>query len=457
MWWPQVYDLPGLTGWRAVAQWFDGVNHMCGCSVEASKCREFRQAVRWFPRQGVGCCFLLVFAEMDSVETFDKMLSDLSVVEGVRAKLKERGYTTAAGLYWALEAGAETTFQHVLEAASVEVGQAASIMQTLEAGKLRRLLCDCKRLCTVAVPAAPEPTSTAMVPISSGSHLLGIELGPKLGSEVLQQLWLDFDKKYPAEVLTAELKPCRQLVQAIYTQKMQGELRFIPWRNILSQAEADKVKQFSQKKEKAFMDILAEAAGQSDVPEVDPSASPFAVQKLLHVRAICWALLGWCHLGAARSLTYKFIDLYAVTGLGALGLRGPSLAEAEAADAECCRQLSALMARGHTLDQALHEVVEVRNSLHMWLQPRPRFAPLKPSNHGKGAASAPYGQGLSKQSKKGGGKGKGKREGKRAGTCHGFQAGKCNYGKACRFLHECEMCGDSNHGSAACPQKAVTC
>ena len=63
--------------------------------------------------------FFLVFAEMDSVEAFDKMLSDLSVVEGVRAKLKERGYTTAAGLYWALEAGAETTFQHVLEAASV--------------------------------------------------------------------------------------------------------------------------------------------------------------------------------------------------------------------------------------------------------------------------------------------------------------------------------------------------
>ena len=96
-------------------------------------------------------------------------------------------------------------------------------------------------------------------------------------------------------------------------------------------------------------------------------------------------------------------------GLGALGLRGPSLAEAEAADAECCRQLSALMARGHSLDQALHEVVEVRNSLHMWLQPRPRFAPLKPSNQGKGGAAAPYGQAPWKQHKKGSGKGKGKR------------------------------------------------
>ena len=392
---------------------------------------------------------------MDSVEAFDKLLSDLSVLEGVRAKLKEMGYTTAAAFYWALEAGAESTFQRVLEAASVEVGQAASIMQTLEAGKLRRLLCDCKSLCSAAVPAAPGPPSTAMVPISPGNHLLGIELGPKLGCEALQQVWLDFDKRYPAEVLTAELKPCRQLVQAIYAQKVQGELRFIPWRNILSQAEADKVKQFSQKKEKAFMDILAEAAGQSDVPEVDPSASPFAVQKLLHVRANCWALLGWCHLGAARSLTYKFMELYAAMGLGALGLRGPSLAEAEAADAECCRQLSALMARGHSVDQALHEVVEVRNSLHMWLQPRPRFAPLKPNNQGKGGAAAPYGQAPWKQHKKGSGKGKGKREGKRSGTCHGFQAGKCNFGKACKFSHECELCGDTNHGSAACPQKAM--
>ena len=114
-----------------------------------------------------------------------------------------------------------------------------------------------------------------------------------------------------------------------------------------------------------FLDVLVEAAGQFNVPEEHPSASLLAVQKLLHVRAIRWTLLGWCQLGAARSLTYKFIELYAVTCLGALGLHGPCLAEAEEGNAECCRQVPALMA--WPVDKALHEVAEMRNSLHIWL------------------------------------------------------------------------------------------
>ena len=82
-------------------------------------------------------CF---FAVMDSVETFNKLLSDLSVAEGVCAKLNERGWTTAAGSYWAPEAGAETTFQRVLEAASVDVGSRQAAQTRVW---LQRLLCRC--------------------------------------------------------------------------------------------------------------------------------------------------------------------------------------------------------------------------------------------------------------------------------------------------------------------------
>ena len=54
-------------------------------------------------------------------------------------------------------------------------------------------------------------------------------------------------------------------------------------------------------------------------------------------------------------------------------MRGPSIAEAEAADGEICRELNRLMCSGFSLDQAIHELVEVRNALSVWLQARPRI------------------------------------------------------------------------------------
>ena len=62
--------------------------------------------------------------------------------------------------------------------------------------------------------------------------------------------------------------------------------------------------------------------------------------------SVCWALVGWCHLGSANKLLQKFLSLYAAPNLAAMGLRALSLAEAEAADAEMCRQLNLLMSRG---------------------------------------------------------------------------------------------------------------
>ena len=148
--------------------------------------------------------------------------------------------------------------------------------------------------------------------------------------------------------------------------------------------------------------------------ELDPSPSPFVVQKILKMRGTCWALVGWCHLGSTNKALQKFMSLYAAPNLHAMVLRAPSLAEAEAADAELRRQLNLVMSAGKNLDKAIHEVVCVRNSWNCWLQLRPMD---NGKGKGKGRGSHPYAR-RSKNPAKGDGA-------KKKGLRHGFQVGEC--------------------------------
>ena len=117
------------------------------------------------------------------------------------------------------------------------------------AGKLRRLLKECEKLCETAGAKTPS-SELALRAASSNNQLLGIDLGPKLSAVTLAKLWDDFSKHYPAEVLCGDVRPCRALVQSIYVQKSHNELKFIPWKHITSEVQADREKQTSQKKEK---------------------------------------------------------------------------------------------------------------------------------------------------------------------------------------------------------------
>ena len=172
----------------------------------------------------------------------------------------------------------------------------------------------------------------------------------------------------------------------VFAQKAANELRFIPWRQILSEAQADRAKQVGNK-EKTFLDVLADAAGHVNALEQDPSPSHYGVQRLPLLRSVAWALVGWCHLGAGRRFVQAFMGLYAAPGLGSLGLRSPTLAKAEHADGELCRQLNALLSDGFHFDSALHEVVVVRHSLQMWLQPKPKVVNAESVISAKGPLS----------------------------------------------------------------------
>ena len=203
----------------------------------------------------------------------------------------------------------------------------------------------------------------------------------------------------------------------------------------------------SRSKEKSLLGLLADVTGHVDALEADVSSSPFAVQKVLSLRSVAWALLDWCHLSSGKMLVNKFMLLYHRVGLADVGMRPPNLAEAEFADAELCRQLQDLMSKGNDLDRAIYEAVVVRDSLRLWLQPRLK-APAE-----KGRRPSPYGAETTSAGKgRGQGKGKGKDKGvKRAkGLCWSFQEGKCTMRDECMFKHHCDHCGSAEHGRHAC-------
>ena len=88
---------------------------------------------------------------------------------------------------------------------------------------------------------------------------------------------------------------------------------------------ADREKQVCQKKEKKLLDILALAAGQVDLPECElPSGSPYVIQKLLSLRAICCALVGWCHLGSAKLNNFEIYGTLCSSWVGSLGSARPN-------------------------------------------------------------------------------------------------------------------------------------
>ena len=127
-------------------------------------------------------------------------------------------------------------------------------------------------------------------------------------------------------------------------------------------------------------------------------------------------------------------------------MRGPSVAEMQAADKEAWRVVGDLTSKGWSLDDALHEVVEVRCLLHSELQARAAPAKLPKLQPGSGG-------------RKGGGKGKGSKSGatkfitwitsfvdasnKKHELCKQFNLRSGCSRKDCKFLHKCCINKDS--------------
>ena len=123
-------------------------------------------------------------------------------------------------------------------------------------------------------------------PTTAQAGLLSLVGGPKLEAGQLRDLWKKFATNYPSEWLDEHTRPCRQVLQHVWQQQREKDLRFIPWKHLLSESQWERSKKTFEKKEKSLLGFLAEQAGHMDQVEVVVSPSPFA--KLAHLKTV-WA------------------------------------------------------------------------------------------------------------------------------------------------------------------------
>ena len=130
-----------------------------------------------------------------------------------------------------------------------------------------------------------------------------------------------------------------------------------------------------------------------DIP--DGGISQMLFYSLLDLAAIAFTMLEAAHLASFRACNRLFVKPAFRRHTADSGLRGPSVAEMQAADKEAWRVIGDLTSKGWSLDDALHEVVEVRCLLHSELQSRaappkmPKWSPKFSGGKAVARARAP--------------------------------------------------------------------
>ena len=210
--------------------------------------------------------------------------------------------------------------------------------------------------------------------------------------------------------------------------------RWHPWRQIISVSAGLQLEMERSAKASvtgagdALVKLLAKSNGLEEPDEMQVSASAFKVACVLFTRMNAFAVVKAAHLLNLRTYANRFLELYTTKPLQ-LGKRGPSLVEAEAADQAVWTEIFRMLRNGDSLDDALHEVTVVRDSLVSLLTPQ-----TKDSQPGKGS-----GKGLGKQQPRPGPYARGGSAPAAASNpkdkvCFRFLSGRCNDAN-CRYAH----------------------
>ncbi|CAE7829501.1 unnamed protein product [Symbiodinium sp. CCMP2592] len=221
---------------------------------------------------------------------------------------------------------------------------------------------------------------------------------PKLSGERVMSLQKQFHARYPGEILDPDNYPSARLLAYVAKVIQKGELRWIPWKLRMSQAQQDSLALRRPAKVPRLEELIYDDVPQREIPAGAVGAN--YLSGILGLVSVAVAMLQGAHLASLRKFERKFIKL--ATQKCEAGIRNPFAEEIMQADRQpWCQMADLVNLHGWSLDDALTEYTEIRGDMASLLQSR--VAVPKKFDIPPGLRRLPGGKGK----QKGGGKGRG--------------------------------------------------
>ena len=216
-----------------------------------------------------------------------------------------------------------------------------------------------------SAPASHAGTWLPATPSTSWTETFA----PKLDAATISALKSAFELSYPSESLEQEFMPSTRLLSHVHKMVASKDLAFVPW-NFRMSVRLHEEHNSSRPAKKARLeltDLLLDEVPSRDIP-ASGAIGMFHLQQLLSLLSVSLALCKAAHLQTLRTYERAFMRLAGTRFSADSGLRAPHVEELQAADRQVWYEVNALF---QTLDDALHEVCNVRCLLPSLLQPRP--------------------------------------------------------------------------------------
>ena len=152
--------------------------------------------------------------------------------------------------------------------------------------------------------------------------------------------------------------PSARLLAACSKQVQDKQFAYIPWKFRLSEGKLDEISSSRPKKVARLEDYIFDDIPSREIS--DSGVSQMFLSHLLDLLAFAFCLVEVAHLSSFRAYSKLFIKLAFNRPPAESGLRAPNVSEMQAADKEAWKCICELANKGWSMDDALHEIVQVR-------------------------------------------------------------------------------------------------